>query len=142
MWNNNRNNNNWGNHNGYQQNNQKPQSKKSGVSYTKIKKGKMEGMIAVNAWRKTKNGLMVASAFPVDGVEHIGTENNNTFIRYAVEVSNSTLGTSQTYWCVMQKESKKIVIKELGLVISPNGSGVTASGKRVTGYFGKIFGGK
>ena len=114
--------------------------KKSGTVYSRIKTGKMEGMTAVNAWRKTKNGLMTASAFPVDQTEHIGEKGKNTFIRYAVEVKNADLGTSQTYWCLMQKESRKITIKELGLVISPNGNGVTSSGKRVTGYFGKIFG--
>ena len=127
----------------YQGNNNydaKESFKKSGTVYTRIKTGKMEGMMAVNAWRKTKNGLMTASAFPVDQTEHIGDKSKNTFIRYAVEVKNADLGTSQTYWCLMQKESQKITIKELGLVISPNGRGVTAGGKRVTGFFGKIFG--
>lgn len=114
--------------------------KKSGSVYSRIKTGKMEGMTCVNAWRKTKNGLMTASAFPVDQTEHIGDKSKNTFIRMAVEIKNADLGTRQTYWCLMQKESKKIVISELGLVISPNGNGVTSSGKRVTGYFGKIFG--
>ena len=129
--------------NNYQENNNydsKESFKKSGTVYTRIKSGKMEGMMAVNAWRKTKNGLMTASAFPVDQTEHIGEKSKNTFIRYAVEVKNADLGTSQTYWCLMQKESQKITIKELGLVISPNGRGITAGGKRVTGYFGKIFG--
>lgn len=127
----------------YQENNNynaKESFKKSGTVYTRIKSGKMEGMMAVNAWRKTKNGLMTASAFPVDQTEHIGDKGKNTFIRMAVEVKNADLGTSQTYWCLMQKESQKITIKELGLVISPNGRGMTSSGKRVTGYFGKIFG--
>lgn len=127
----------------YQENNNydsKESFKKSGTVYTRIKSGKMEGMMAVNAWRKTKNGLMTASAFPVDQTEHIGEKSKNTFIRYAVEVKNADLGTSKTYWCLMQKESQKITIKELGLVISPNGRGITAGGKRVTGFFGKIFG--
>ena len=41
----------------------------------------------------------------------------------------------------IQKEldDLKLVIKELGLVISPNGSGRTASGKNVTGFFGKNY---
>ena len=135
----------WNSNNGgnnYQRNNNQASQtfKKSGAVYSRIKDGKMEGMLAVNAWRKTKSGLMTASAFPVDQTEHIGEKSKNTFIRYAVEVQNRDLGTSQTYWCLMQKESKKIIIKELGLVISPNGNGVTSSGKRVTGYFGKIFG--
>ncbi|MGA9213421.1 hypothetical protein [Kaistella sp.] len=113
--------------------------KKSGAVYTRMKKGKFEGQMCVNAWRKTKNGLQTASAFPVDGVEHIGAESKKTFVRMAVEVANKELGISQTYWCLMQKESQKIFIKELGLVISPNGNGVTSSGKRVKGFFGKVF---
>lgn len=140
-WNNN-NNGNWGNNgnnSGFNQNNnqsQKPVFKKSGAVYSRIKKGKNEGGYSCNAWRKTKNGLLTASCFPVDGVEH-KSEKGNISLRYVVEVVNRDMGTTQTYWCLMQKDSRKIYIKELGLVISPNGSGTTASGKRVTGYFGK-----
>jgi len=119
--------------------NQGQNVKKSGAVYSRMKAGKYEGEMCVNAWRKTRHGLMTASAFPVDAVEHIADKSGKTFLRYVVEVSNKELGTSQTYWCLMQKESKKIFIKELGLVISPNGNGVTASGKRVTGFFGKAF---
>ena len=120
----------------YQNNQQKV--KKSGAIYSRIKKGKNEGAMCVNAWRKTKNGLLTATAFPVDGVEHT-SEAGNISLRYVVEVVNRDMGTTQTYWCLMQKASKKIFISELGLVISPNGNGVTSSGKRVTGFFGKVF---
>ena len=112
--------------------------KKSGATYSRIKKGKNEGGVCVSAWRKTKNGLLTARAFPVDGVEHT-SEAGNISLRYVVEVVNRDMGTTQTYWCLMQKASKKIFISELGLVISPNGNGVTSSGKRVTGFFGKVF---
>ena len=121
---------------GYQSNQQKV--KKSGAIYSRIKKGKNEGAMCVNAWRKTKNGLLTATAFPVDGVEHT-SEAGNISLRYVVEVVNRDMGTTQTYWCLMQKASKKIFISELGLVISPNGNGVTSSGKRVTGFFGKVY---
>ncbi len=128
------NNNNNGNNGGNRQ-----QFKKSGVTYTTMRKGKMEGLIAVNAWRKTQHGLMSASAFPVDGVIHVGRESGHEFMRYVVDVTNSSAGTKSTYWCLMRLDTKKIVIKELSLVISPNGSGQTASGKQVKGFFGRNF---
>lgn len=134
--NNNRNNNNGGNRNNR---NSGQDTKKSGATYTKMRKGKFEGLTAVNAWRKTQHGLMSASCFPVDGVVHVGREKGNEFMRYVVDITNSSAGTKNTYWCLMRLDTKTIVIPELSLVISPNGSGVTASGKRVTGYFGRNY---
>lgn len=127
--------------NNYSQNNTynfKDKVKKSGAVYTRIKGGKHEGLMAVNAWRKTKNGLVTASCFPVDGVEH-QSKDGNVSLRYVVEIVNRDMGTTQTYWCMYAKDTKKIFIKELGLVISPNGNGISSLGKRVTGYFGKAF---
>lgn len=118
--------------------NYKDNVKKSGAVYSRIKKGVHEGETSVNAWRKTKNGLMTASAFPVDKNDH-ESKDGTKYQRYVVEVVNRDLGTTQTYWCLMNKSNKKIFIKELGLVISPNGNGVTSGGKRVTGFFGKVF---
>lgn len=143
--NNNRNNygNNYGNNrsynnNGYNNyrsngNQQRQDVKKSGATYTKMRKGKFEGFMAVSAWRKTKAGLMTAKGFPVSDVEHM-SEKGNGFLRYAVDVTMN--GMTQTYWCLMSTKTQKININELSLVISPNGSGVTSSGKRVTGFFG------
>lgn len=119
----------------YQNAPQKP--KKSGATYSKISKGKMEGLTAVNAWRKTQHGLMEAKCFPASREIHKGKQNGHDFLRYTVEITNKSIGTSQTYWCLMRMDTRKIVIQELGLVISPNGSGYTASGKRVTGFFGR-----
>lgn len=132
--------NNYGNQ-GYNQNRSyqaqpKQQVKKSGASFTKMRKGKYEGFYAVNAWRKTSQGLMTAKGFPVSDVEH-KSDKGNFFLRYAVEVVMN--GQTQTYWCLMNTKTQKLVIKELSLVISPNGSGVTSSGKRVTGFFGANF---
>lgn len=114
-------------------------TKKSGATYTKIKNGKREGLICVNAWRSTKNGLMKASCFPVDGVEHTGEQKGHSFMRYVVNITNSSAGTHETFWCLMRLDTKVIVIKELGLCITPNGNGYTKSGKRVSGYFGRNF---
>ncbi|WP_407532000.1 hypothetical protein [Elizabethkingia meningoseptica] len=125
--------------NGYSNNSGggREQFKKSGAEYSKIKKGKHVGLTCVNAWRKSKYGLVTASAFPVDGVVHT-SERGNESMRYVVTVVNKAFGTTQTYWCMMSLKSQIIGIKELGLCITPNGRGRTASGKTVTGYFGKF----
>lgn len=121
---------------GYQQNGNAP--KTSGVVYTKIRKGSKEGLYAVNAWRKTKNGLMTATAMPKDGKEH-ESQDGTVYYTYSVEIVHRGVGTTQLYWALFNKSTRKIFIKELGLVISPNGNGYTRSGKRVSGYFGKAF---
>lgn len=135
-WRNNNRNNNRGNNNNNNGNNQQ-QYKKSGAVYTRMKKGKHEGLMAVNAWRKTRFGIMSASAFPVDGKIH-ESQRGRQSMRYVVDIVVKETGTKNTYWCMMAMDTQTISIPELGLCISPNGSGTTASGKRVRGYFGKF----
>lgn len=128
-----------------QQNNQNaPQYKKSGATYTKIKEGMKAGFFHVSAWRATKQGLMTASCFPQleyssdkpTGVKTFtGEQNGNSFIKYVVTISMN--GMTQKYYALMPLQSRKIYIKELNLIISPNGQGMTKSGKKVRGYFGK-----
>lgn len=55
-----------------------------------------------------------------------------------VTLTNSTTGMVQKTSGLFCKETGKLVISELGLVGSPEGRGVTASGKTAKGYFGKI----
>jgi hypothetical protein len=112
-------------------------AKRSGATYTKMKNGPKEGLICVNAWRKTSIGLMTASAFPVDGVIHKGADKGHEFMRYAVKIIIN--GQVNTHWCLMRLDTKMIVLQDLSLVISPNGQGYTKSGKRVSGYFGSNF---
>ncbi|MDV3972050.1 hypothetical protein CMT55_18290 [Elizabethkingia anophelis] len=125
--------------NGYSNNQggKREQFKKSGAEYSKMKKGKHVGLTCVNAWKKTRYGLITASAFPVDGVVHTSDRGNES-MRYVVTVTNRAFGTTQTYWCMMSLKSQVIGIKELGWCITPNGRGRTASGKTATGYFGKF----
>lgn len=125
------------NYNNQQQ--QQPVFKRSGVTYSKFKRGKFAGsdLECVNAWRKTKYGLVTASAQPLDGAIHIGKEKGHEFLCYVVKVVNHATGGSQIYTCTMRMDTRKIVLKDLGWVISPNGQGTTRSGKRVTGFFGK-----
>jgi len=122
--------------------NPQQQFKKSGAKYTVITKGKFAGhnLSAVNAWRKTKVGMMEAKCFPIadkEGVYEHTSQAGRKSVRYVIEISNSTTGTHNRFFSIMSLDTRKIYIDELGLVISPNGSGVTGTGKSVTGFFGK-----
>jgi len=128
----------YNNNNNYK-NNQQQQYKKSGASYTKIRKGGSEGFYHVNAWKSSKQGLITASCFPLsakDEVPKIHKSDRNDFITYVITIKQGI--NVNTYFSLMNLTSRKIYIKELGWIISPNGSGVTRSGKKVTGYFGTI----
>ena len=120
----------------YRGNNQnRPQYKKSGATYTKISKGKMTGFTAVNAWKKTKNGLITASVMPYSDVI-VESGRGKQYLKYIAEIVHKGTGSRTIYPCLMNIQTQVIKIKELGMCITPNGSGTTASGKRVKGYFG------
>lgn len=125
------------------------QFKKSGATYTKIKNGNFEGEVIVNAWRKTKYGLMTATCTPYSGAGKKGLEivesvNEKTglvkeYKKMICTIQNKAMGTSQTYHVLMNIKTQVIVINELSLCITPNGEGKTASGKKVRGYFGRNY---
>lgn len=128
---------------------QQQQFKRSGAVYSKIKKGAFEGHLIVNAWRVTKNGLMEATVSPYRGangngldVVHSQGKSGTQDIEYQkmiCVIKNKSIGTSQTYHVLMNLKTKVISISELSLCITPNGNGITRSGKRVSGYFGRNF---
>ncbi|MEO8534819.1 MAG: hypothetical protein ABI441_13765 [Flavobacterium sp.] len=155
-WNNNNGSNNSYPQNESYQNNQRPQQnqqapiyKRSGAVYSKIRNGNFEGDIIVNAWRGTKMGLMKATVTPYSGTGGKGRDIVNShgksgnqdkeYQKMICSIQNTTLGTTQTYHVLMNLKTQVIVIQELSLCITPNGSGTTRSGKRVTGYFGRNF---
>jgi hypothetical protein len=128
---------------------QQPVYKRSGAVYSKIRKGNFEGETIVNAWRKTKFGLMQATVSPYKGangkgmeVVHSNGKNGSSpkeYHKMICVIKNTSMGTSNIYPVLMNVKTQVISIQELGLCITPNGSGVTRSGKRVTGYFGRNF---
>lgn len=123
--------------------------KKSGAVYSRIRNGNFEGDTIVNAWRVTKMGLMKATVTPYSGSNGKGREIVNSqgksgnqdkeYQKMICTIQNTSVGTSTTYHVLMNLKTQVIVIQELGLCITPNGSGVTRKGKRVTGYFGKNY---
>lgn len=142
------------NNNSNAQKSNEPYTKKSGAVYSTIRNknggnSAFEGEIIVNAWRVTSAGLMKAVCAPYSGengkgrdiVESNGKSGNTPkeYQKMLCTVTNSSIGTSQIYHVLMNVKTKVIVISELSLCITPNGNGVTKSGKRVTGYFGRNF---
>lgn len=125
------------------------QYKRSGAVYSRIRNGNFEGDTIVNAWRVTKMGLMKATVTPYAGANGKGREIVNSqgksgnqdkeYQKMICTIQNTSVGTNQTYHVLMNLKTNVIVIQELGLCITPNGSGVTRKGKRVTGYFGKNY---
>lgn len=125
---------------------QAPQYKRSGAIYSKIKNGEYEGLTVVNAWKSTKFGLLTCSVTPnwkkSDDVVVSHGKSGNLDIEYTkmiATVMNKNMGTKTVYPCLMNNKTKVIVLSDLSMCITPNGSGVTKSGKRVTGYFGKNY---
>lgn len=148
-WNNNYNNN-YGNNrnyggnsrynNNYNSGNNQQMYKKSGATYSKIRNGNFEGATIVNAWRSTKQGLMTATVTPYaknGGDELVTSRKGNEFQKMICTILMN--GQKSVYPVLMNTKSKVIVISDLSLCITPNGSGMTRSGKRVTGYFGSNF---
>lgn len=115
----------------------KPEFKKSGAKYSDINKGKNKGGIIVNAWNVSKNrGMITATATPVSDEIFESEKSGKSYQRYAVEVFYKNTGAKNTYWVLMNVKTQVIGIPELGMCISPVGSGRTKSGKSVRGYFG------
>ena len=131
--------NNYRNNNGYRNNN-RPTSKKSGAKYSIIRNGRFEGGTIVNAWNKSRGkGLITAKVAPYsDSKEYTAKSSGKTYITMIAEITYHNSGHTRIIPCSMNKNTKVIALSDIGMVISPNGAGMTSSGKKVTGYFGKF----
>jgi len=129
---------NYSQNNSYQYSSNGGQSfKKSGATYTRITKGKMEGLMVVSAWKNTRTVMVKASAMPLDS-KSTESANGNQYIPYLVTIIDMNTLQKSIYNGIMNIQSRVLVIKELGYCITPNGSGSTKRGTRVKGYFGKF----
>ncbi len=120
--------------------NMQPPPKRSGAKYSTIKTGKFKGATIVNAWNKSKGkGLITAKVAPYkDSKEYTAKSTGNVFITMIAEIFYHNSGQKMLIPCSMNKDTKVIVLSDIGMTITPNGHGVTSGGKRVTGYFGKF----
>ncbi|WP_417443757.1 hypothetical protein [Joostella sp.] len=116
-----------------------PPAKKSGATYSIIKKGKYEGGTIVNAWNVSRSkGLIKATVAPYSGTTESTSQSGNVYQTMIASVFYEKSGVKKLMPCLMNVKTKKIALSEINMVISPNGSGVTSSGKRVSGYFGSM----
>ena len=120
------------NNNNYNQN----APKKSGAKYSTINKGNYIGETIVNAWNVSKNkGLITATVSPYKGSEIVESERNQ-YMKMIAVVNYENSGVQKVIPCLMNTKTRVISLEEIGMCITPNGSGRTKSGKSVTGYFG------
>lgn len=114
--------------------------KKSGATYTPIRKGNYVGGTMVNAWNVSKSrGLVTAAVGPYNKSDELVTsERGNEYMKMIAKVEFRKTGNTKIIPCLMNTKTKVIVLRELGMVITPNGSGYTSSRKKVTGYFGTM----
>lgn len=118
-------------------NNNQPRFKKSGAKYGIIKKGQFEDLPIVNAWMKTRQGLVTIKVAPYHKTKSHDSGNGNAFFSMIAEIRYPS-GHTKLVPVLMNRSNKKIPIPNENLLITPNGGGVTKSGKRVTGSVVKL----
>lgn len=116
----------------------KPQFKKSGAKYSKITKGNYVGLTIINAWNKSKSkGMITVSVAPYHKSKVFkAKKNGNEYQTMLARVNYLNTGVEKVIPCCMNTKTMVVGLTELGMCISPKGSGQTSSGKHVTGYFG------
>lgn len=113
--------------------------KNYGAKYSKIKKGNYIGATIVNAWNFQKGrGMLTCTVSPYRNSKVVKSNNGNRFQSMIAIVDYENSGVQKKIPCLMNLENKKIVLEEINMVISPNGSGKTSKGSKTQGYFGKL----
>lgn len=114
--------------------------KRSGATYSKISdtKSKYVGKTIVSAWNVSKQkGLITCTVAPYKGSEvFVGKKLGNEYQKMIAKVFYHNSGIEKLIPCNMNTKTRVIGLESIRMCISPNGSGHTSSGKRVTGYFG------
>lgn len=117
--------------------NQQQQYKKTGFKVTQVVNNGVTTFIG-SGWKKTRNGLLSIYARPYKktkvSISHKGHRHHNLF----VEITNTTTGQVQKHSGMFNETTKYLIIEKIGWLCTPNGSGVTRSGKRVTGTITRI----
>lgn len=102
--------------------------KKSGAKFSLINKGRWKGADIINAWKKTKYGLMKLQATPYSD-EVVSSKNGRNYMKYIAVITHNY--NQQKYTCLYDIDRKRLVIKDLGLIVTNNGSGTTRDRKSV-----------
>lgn len=117
---------------------EKKKYKVSGAIFSKITKGEREGLHVVTAWKKTKTTMLRANCFPISSTSTESAKGNQ-YIPYLVTIIDMSTLQSTKYNAIMNIQTKVLVINDLSMCITPNGSGKTKSGVNVKGYFGRNY---
>lgn len=115
------------------------QYKKSGAKYSKITNStkNYNGSTIVNAWNHSKaRGLITATVSPYKGSKLYTTKDGKEYQTMVAKVFYHNSGVEKILACSMNTSTRVIGLQDIGMCISPNGSGKTKSGKHVKGYFG------
>src|SRR5690554_6750229 len=92
--------------NGYQN---RPRPKKSGANYAQIGKGNYKGLPIVNAWLKTRQGLVTIKVAPYHKTKSYDSGNGNAFLSMIAEIKFSN-GVQRLVPVLMNRQNKKIPI--------------------------------
>ena len=118
----------------------KNHKKRSGATYSTVKKEglKSTGTTIVNAWNFSKSRGLITAKVGVykNSRVFIGKEEGNKYQTMIAEVNYTRSGITKIIPCCMNVSTKVIGLQDIGMCISPKGSGKTSSGKHVKGYFG------
>ncbi|TJY33383.1 hypothetical protein [Pontimicrobium aquaticum] len=131
--------NNRNNYGGNNYNNNQQPAKRSGAKYSKIAKGKFKGGTIINAWNKSRSkGMLLAKVAPYKGTKQYKNAKGEEKQTMMCELTYVNSGHTRLIPCSINLETQVVALPEIGMVITPNGRGVTSTGKKVTGYFGKF----
>lgn len=107
--------------------------KKSGAKFTLITRsetGKTNGMTIVNAWKSSSQGLIKITVKPYERCKGGDT---CEWQKALAEVVNTNTGQISTFPTLINVTTKRVIIKELGWLITSAGHGISKSGKHISG---------
>lgn len=113
--------------------------KRSGAIYSKIRQGKYEGHTVINAWNYSKTrGLIKCTVSPYRNTREYRNADGDVKITMIAKVFYTRTGNEVIIPCSLNRNTGKVFLQDLGMVITPNGQGRTRSGKLAKGYFGMV----
>ncbi len=112
-------------------NNQQPQNrfKKSGYKVKQMQ----DGSYVCSGWLKNKEGLWEFYARPYKGTHEVESKNGNKFLNLFVTVRNKQTFQEIKTSGLLNLTNKKLIMKDLKLLGTPAGGGMTRGGHRITG---------
>ena len=131
---------NWNNGGGGNWNNRgggnRPMYKKSSYKCKQL----ADGAYVCSGFLKNKAGLWKLYARPYKGTHESTSKNGNKFLNLFVTLTNTTTFEERKTSGLLNLTNKKLIMKDLNLLGTPNGGGQTSSGKSVQGSIVRLNG--